>query len=329
MTREQERRLGSGRAHAKVIVFGEHAVVYGAPAIAAPVPELAVHVSATRSPSESGCRVTFSEVEPGAGTSALREPADAGLQTLVSNTLRAFGIGDCGIDLVVDCPIPPARGLGSSAACGRAVAVALADLFDRELDAQTGFDLVQSAERVAHGTPSGVDTAATASTVPILFRDGVAAPLSIGPETVFVVADSGTSSSTKDSVSRLRRRFEREPAEQRRFVTAITDITRSALTDIECGDVRGLGTKMTENHWLLGDLGLSTAHLDHLVQVALQAGACGAKVTGGGSGGCLLAVAEGPERAAEVAVRLGRGGAVATWTMSHASRSMEYRGSRI
>lgn len=335
-----EQRLGSGRAHAKIILFGEHAVVYGAPAVAAPVPELAVHVTATRSADRAPGRVLFSAVEQGAsgqpgapadGAGALREPADRGLQVLVSNTLGVFGIGDRGIDLVIDCGIPTARGLGSSAACGRAVVRALADLFDREVDEATSFDLVQSVERLAHGTPSGVDAAATSAAVPILFRRGSSVPLSWGSDAVFVIADSGLASSTHDSVAGLRARFDRDPEQRIYFLAQATRLAMGALLDIEEGSLPELGAKLTENHELLRDFGLSTTDLDRLVQVAVSAGARGAKVTGGGAGGCAIALADDADAAARISAELRSAGAVATWTL-RAQRHLDpadYRRSRI
>ncbi|NDZ90724.1 mevalonate kinase, partial [Streptomyces sp. SID10115] len=108
---------------------------------------------------------------------------------------------DVHLEVILDCAIPPGRGLGSSAACARAVVLALADLFGREVSARTVFDLVQSAENVAHGRASGVDATAVGAPGPLLFQQGTAQDLDVGCEGLFIVADSGEVGRTKDAVT--------------------------------------------------------------------------------------------------------------------------------
>ncbi|APB01123.1 Mevalonate kinase [Nocardia seriolae] len=315
------RRFGIGRAHAKVILFGEHAVVYGAPAVAVPVPELAVNVTATRSADSTDCQVLFSAVEPDmvdrltTPEKDLLEPAGQALRLLVANCLEVFEAEDSGVDLVIDCGIPTARGLGSSAACARAVVRALADLFDRKVDEKTCFELVQFSERLAHGTPSGVDAAATGAVTPILFRRGSSMPLTWGFDGVFVIADSGLASSTCDAVTELRERFDRDSGRRAYFIAQATRLAMGALRDIEKGSLPELGSKLTENHELLRDVGLSTADVDRLVVAAIGAGARGGKVTGGGTGGCVVALADDVEAALRISAELRSAGADATWML--------------
>lgn len=309
------RSVGIGRAHAKTIVLGEHAVVYGAPALALPVPQLAVTASAgwsARTPGDSG---DVSLTMTGSASRPVATQASDWLQRLTAEFRATMDVtDDVHLDVILDCAIPPGRGLGSSAACARAVVFALADLFDREVTPQTAFDLVQTAENVAHGRASGVDATAVGASGPLLFQQGHAEELPIGCEGLFIVADSGEVGRTKDAVGLLREGFQRHPGAQERFVgraTELTDASRHALAD---GEPERLGSHMTEYHELLRDGGLSTDRIDALVEGALGAGSLGAKITGGGMGGCVLALTR-SEQASAVTRRLHEAGAVQTWVV--------------
>ncbi|MCM6778681.1 mevalonate kinase [Nocardia sp. CDC159] len=306
--------VGVGRAHAKSILFGEHAVVYGAPAVALPLPDLGVTVRARRSGSMDG-QVRLTEVtgDPAAEPDA-RMRFDPGLSTLIESFRLETEISCSAIDLGIDCAIPFGRGLGSSAACARAVVLALADLFDVAVDARFVFDLVQTSERAAHGSPSGVDTVATGSPVPIWFRGGAVKELAIGVDAVFVVADSGVSSSTKTAVARLRETFDADPPAKSHFLRESSRITAAAVEDMARGRVRELGRRLTDNHELLSSLDLSTIETDRLVDAALATGCAGAKLSGGGLGGCVVALVGPSADVTAVTETLHAAGATATWT---------------
>ncbi|AFT99548.1 mevalonate kinase [Nocardia brasiliensis] len=311
----REHPIGIGFAHAKVVLFGEHAVLYGVAAAAIPVKQLTMQVTASLSAADDECWVTF------AGPGALpavdpRRRADAPMRVLVSNTLAALGSRHRGVNLVVDCGIPQARGLGSSAAGARAVVLALADLLDRHIEPQVCHYLIQSSEQAVHGKSSGVDAAAVAASRPILFRDGVATDLAWGVDALVVIADSGVAASTQDAVGQLRRRFEQHPGRQAEFVDRALRIVRTATDGLARGDLDAVGRAFTRNHELLRDVELSSAALDALVDSAVAAGSPGAKLTGGGLGGCVLALARDLPQASEIAMAFRRAGATSTWTVA-------------
>lgn len=331
-----QRRTGVGHAHGKAILLGEHAVVYGAPALAIPVPQLTVTAHATRRPGsgDSADQVTFALAGPGS-TSEI-PPSSSGLQSLVAEFKEWAGVGLCA-DVVIDCAIPQGRGLGSSAACARAAVLALADLLGRRLDARAAFNLVQASENVTHGRASGIDALATGATSPLLFRSGTAQELPLpmpvdgsahtrerragradadwppGPGGLFVIADSGVSSGTSVAVALLRRRFEHEPETQEAFVGQVSDLTDAAVRDLARGQWSDFGARMNENHRLLREIGISTDGIDALVEAALAAGSLGAKISGGGLGGCMIALADGSDQAEAVVSGLQEAGAVQTW----------------
>ncbi|MFE5548824.1 mevalonate kinase [Streptomyces sp. NPDC056534] len=310
------RQFGMGFAHGKIILLGEHAVVYGAPALALPVPGLTVTAKAVLSSRPSGHPgdATFTM----AGIVPAPAPVETGetLRRIVVDFKKTTGIKvDTPIDIVIDSGIPAGRGLGSSAACARSVVLALADLFGRQLNPGTIFDLVQAAENLTHGRASGIDTLATGSSTPVLLTGGVTREPEVEIDGIFVIGDSGEVGRTNEAVGMLRRRFQRDPQAQEEFLARVSTLTSLAVRDLADGQAGNFGARMIACHAALREAGLSTDRIDTLVGVALTAGSLGAKISGGGLGGCVIALADRPERAQEISSRLLGAGAERTWTV--------------
>ncbi|MGW5636050.1 mevalonate kinase [Streptomyces sp. NPDC003832] len=308
------RSTGVGHAHAKAVLLGEHAVVYGAPALAVPVPVLTVTATARRSPERAAGGVTVTLT--GSASRPMAAQASDGLRGLIGEFTRSLGVDDDRhLDVALDAGIPHGRGLGSSAACARAVVHALADLHGRDVTEQQTFDLVQTAENVAHGRSSGVDARAVGARGPLLFRRGEAEELRVGHHGLLVIADSGVVGRTKDAVELLREGFEQHTGARERFVERATRLTEGARQALVEGRSEELGARLTDYHDLLRAAGLSIRAVDDLVEAALTAGALGAKITGGGLGGCAIALTR-TDRAEEVTRELRAAGAVRTWTVA-------------
>ncbi|NEB97597.1 mevalonate kinase [Streptomyces anulatus] len=309
------RSVGIGRAHAKAILLGEHAVVYGAPALALPIPQLTATASVGWSPHSPDGPHDMSLTMTGSASRPMVTQASESLRRLTAEFRASMGVTDrLHLDMVIDCAIPPGRGLGSSAACARAVVLALADLFDRKISQSTAFDLVQTAENVTHGRASGVDAMAVGASVPLLFQAGEAQELAVGCEGLFIIADSGVVGRTRDAVELLREGFLRHPGSQERFVLRASVLTEEARHAFADGRPEELGSRLTEYHELLRTAGLSIDRIDTLVEAARTAGALGAKMTGGGMGGCMIALTR-SWQASEVTRKLHEAGAVQTWVL--------------
>lgn len=300
--------LGTGHTRAKFILMGEHSVVYGHSAIALPLPALSMDVELRAT--EGAARI---HSEYFSGVLADAPSSLAGPLAAIDAASTAFGVRLEGLLIDVESSIPAERGLGSSAATAGAIVHAFADAAGARISDREHFDLVQVAERVAHGTPSGLDAVATNSRVPVLFTGGVTAPLPMTLQGSFVIADTGVRGRTRVAVTEVRRRREERPLWADARLDRLGRLASDAADDLADARVAALGSRMSEAHDILRELGVSSGELDALVTAATDAGALGAKLTGGGQGGCVVALAPTPAIAADVTRALHAAGAARSW----------------
>ncbi|QAY60492.1 mevalonate kinase [Microbacterium protaetiae] len=297
-------------AHAKVILLGEHAVVHGAPAIALPVHGLALTATVTRTDRPLWIDSVLYRGPIAAAPELLAAPV-----TAIVETLRHVGAPATGRAVRIDGEIPAERGLGSSAAVAAAIAAAVARSCGVELDAAERFALIQAAERVAHGTPSGLDARSVVSDTPVWFQAGQARELPSALGGVFVIADTGLRGRTREAVAGVAALKAAEPDRVAGILSRIQECTQAAVDDLAGDDRAALGARMSQVHALLRELTVSNPHLDRLVASAEAAGALGAKLTGGGRGGCVLALAETAQNAETIAAAMRENGAERTWML--------------
>ncbi len=303
-------RSAEASAPAKVILFGEHAVVYGLSAIAAPLSTLRAHAVVT--PTAAGAGLFIDAVDLGEQVSiGTGSPSpDHTLARAALLCLSELGIRAADLTVRLTSQIPIASGLGSGAALTAALMRALVASAGAILPDDRLNELVYEVEREFHGTPSGIDNTVVVFERAITFVRGERpALLAVGAPFTLIVADTGVRSSTREAVAAVRALVESDPAGARSMLNAIGQIAGQARGAIAAGHVEDLGALMTENHALLGALTVSSPELDHLVQAALNAGAWGAKLSGGGRGGNMIALAA-ENRVAAVSDALRDAGAV-------------------
>ncbi|MGB9716905.1 MAG: mevalonate kinase [Thermoproteota archaeon] len=279
------------RAPAKVIISGEHSVVYGHPALV-----VAVNVYSKVSVEafdEIGAHEIFSDKY---GVAKMIGRAFSGPSQLkpFARIIDVFkdSEGFKGrLRVRISSEIPPASGMGSSASLSVALANALLKLvYDKPSDEKV-FSLAMEGERVAHVNPSGVDVAVALWGGLILFvKDKGVERLEAG-QGVFLLADSGLERSTKEMVLKVASLKEREPNLFNMIMTSVSDVTIK-ISRLLKTDIVEAGRLMTLNHLLLSLMGVSNSRLDSLVWTSISAGAYGAKLTGGGGGGCVLTLVD-------------------------------------
>jgi mevalonate kinase len=197
--------------------------------------------------------------------------------------------------LTVRSTIPIASGLGSGAAVSTALVRALAGFLSHSLTPLEVSDLVFEVEKIHHGTPSGIDNTVIAYERPVYFVRGEASGptlMLVGAPFTLLIADTGLPSPTRRLVDRVRRSWRRDSTRCQALFERIGDVARDARRRIELGETDSLGPLMNENQALLTDLGVSSAILNSLVAAARAAGASGAKLSGAGQGGNMVALVD-------------------------------------
>lgn len=298
-------------APAKFILFGEHAVVYGKPAIA--VPFRAIQATADSSPNPSGAGLTINARDLGQTLRVGPERVENGLIRAAQLTLAWLGADTPDLNIAVSSTIPLASGLGSGAAISAALIRELSAALGSPLDGDELNALVYEVEKMYHGTPSGIDNTVIVKDTPIYFIKGQPPqPFSIGAPLTFVIADSGVQGSTAETVSAVRELYNSEPDTYNGFFDEIAAIVEEARRTIEQGRVAEIGPLMNRNHHLLNILTVSSPLLNQLTGAAREAGALGAKLSGGGRGGNVIALTK-PEEAHWVVDAVKEAGAVRAW----------------
>jgi mevalonate kinase len=280
-------------APAKIILFGEHAVVYGRPAIAVPVLEVKARVVVKAAPHAAPGTIQIQAPALGLAASLKELPGEHPLGTAVRLALESIDISSPpALTLRVSSTIPIAAGMGSGAAVTVAVLRALSSFLGKPLSDERVCALTYQVEELYHGTPSGIDNTTIAYARPVYFiRDQPIQTLLVSRPFTIVIGDTGIPSPTSFSVGDVRRAWEAEPGRYEALFDAIGSLTGEARQAIEMGNTTELGPLMNDNQEHLEEMGVSSPELEDLIQAARTAGALGAKLSGGGRGGNMIALA--------------------------------------
>jgi len=294
-------------APGKIILFGEHAVVYGRPALAVPVTQVHADVDVSNS-SRAGIWIDAPDVNLHAELNTL--PSDHPIASVIHNFLFILRVSSFpNLEIKINSTIPVASGLGSGAAVTVALTRALSShlhysMTDEEVNAFT-----YEIEKLHHGTPSGIDNTVITYAKPVYFVKGQAMEIiTVGRPFTIVIGDTGVSAPTKESVADVRRLWRNDMWRWESVFDKVTEISFTARRAIEQGHWEMLGELMNENHKLLQKLTVSSPELDHLVGAACESGALGAKMSGGGRGGNMIALVK-PDMAESVSLSLKEAGA--------------------
>lgn len=278
-------------APGKIILFGEHAVVYGRPALAVPVTQVHADVDIADS-SRPGIWIHAPGVNLLAEWTSL--PSDHPVASVLHNFFFAFGISPFpNLDISITSTIPVASGLGSGAAVTVALVRALSSTLQRPLSDEQVNAFAYEIEKLHHGTPSGIDNTVITYARPVYFIKGQPIEtFAVGRPFTIVIGDTGISAPTKESVGDVRKLWEADKTLWEKVFDQVGEISNSAREQIESGHIESLGDLMNQNHALLQTMTVSSPELDRLVEAARRSGASGAKMSGGGRGGNMIALVE-------------------------------------
>ncbi len=317
-------------APGKIILFGEHAVVYGRPALAVPVIQVHADVDVTDS-DRPGIWIDAPDIHLHAELNTF--PSDHPLATVIHNFFfisrispspRVRGARGEGhfpnLKINITSTIPVASGLGSGSAVTVALTRALSSYLDYPMTDDEINTFTYEIEKIHHGTPSGIDNTVITYSKPVYFVKGhPIETFKVGHPFTIVIGDTGINAPTRESVGDVRKLWEADKEKWEGVFDQVGEIARQAREAIERGKpalseaevMIELGEFMNQNHALLQEMTVSSPELDRLVSAARKAGALGAKMSGGGRGGNMIALVH-PEQAEAISKSLMDAGAKST-----------------
>lgn len=300
----------------KSFLCGEHAVVYGVPALAVPLPDLRAEaqVKSIIGP----CRI----MAPDLDLDLQVNPHDPDPHPLVTTVLSALGHFEQPLPdatITVSSQIPIGRGLGSGSAISAAIFRALAGFYGLEPAKAEELAFIHQIDTIYHGRPSGIDGAVVSHERALRFVRGEK-PVFLDLPTGWslLIADSGISSPTHLMVNGLRERYDQAPHRYDLLMTAIGALSRQVEIALKTDAMRIVGRLLNRNQALLNELGVSTPRIEELAQTARDAGALGAKLSGAGGGGVVIALTQGqPEQNQEILAAWQAKGVERSWSVDY------------
>ncbi len=302
--------MGKGSGYGKTIVFGEHFVVYGLPALASAIG------SKTTATVEKKPGVGYEMIDERPEVPGYKEKKFEEQKVAIKNVMEFMGIDPQkqGLKIVFGGDLVCASGVGASAANCVSLARAINDEFKLGWDDEQINAAAYEGEKGYHGTPSGIDnTASTFGGLVYYIRN-----LEGGPNTVetiqlkkpvkLVIASSGLTANTKDVVDDVRKLKEKDPKWFDGVVKEYLEVVTRGRKALESLDLKSVGKLMDKNHALLEKITVSNDILDKMVKIARAAGAYGAKVTGTGRGGNMISLTPTTQVQDAVATALSKAG---------------------
>ncbi|HLR07752.1 MAG TPA: mevalonate kinase [Bacillota bacterium] len=310
MTTKEKTAVGT--AHSKLILIGEHAVVHGQPAIAIPFPLVGVKSIVEYVPGSVKIDSSFYHGPLEHAPELLH-----GIVDCIKDTLQYLSLPCKDLLIRINSSIPPGKGLGSSASVAIAVVKSLFAYSGRTYSNEELMNLANVAETFAHGSPSGIDTLTITSETPVWYeKANPFAFIKLNSDFHFIVADSGRVGNTRLAVESVTNLLKAAPKIIQSKLDRIGELTYQAKHALERKGKDILGQLLNEAQKELEALGVSDAGLNKLINFARQEGALGAKLTGGGHGGCIIALARDEIHSRQLKEKLKKFGANAVWSFA-------------
>ena len=297
--------MGRGSGFGKVILFGEHFVVHGVPGIVS-----AIDSTVDAEVKKIGEGITVRDERKGARGYTQKKRAQQ--KESIERMLKTMGIDPekAILEIWLGGNLPGFSGIGASAASSVAIARAISEGFEMDLSDEKVNEIAYEAEKAYAGTPSGIDNTAATYGGLIWFKRNLSGgpnmieKLSIREPVEIVIGNTGIVADTKEMVAGVAARKKRNPGKYNPLFKQAEDLAFTARKALKEFDLRKVGELMNENHRLLQEIEVSCEELDYLVNLAREQGAFGAKLTGGGGGGCMVALTSGKELQEAVATAM-------------------------
>jgi mevalonate kinase len=301
--------MGRGSGFGKVILFGEHFVVHGVPGIVS-----AIDLTVDAEVKNIGKRINVKDERKDAkGYTEMKKTQQ---KESIERMLKAMGIDSktASLEILLGGNLPGFSGIGASAASSVAIARAITEEYEMNLLDDRINEIAYEAEKAYAGTPSGIDNTAATFGGLIWFKKN----LSGGPNTIerlnikepveIVMGDTGVVADTKAMVDGVAERKKKNPEKYNPLFMQAEELAFEARKALKKFGLKKVGNLMNENHRLLQEIEVSCRELDYLVNLARERGAFGAKMTGGGGGGCMVALTPGKELQEAVAMAIEKKG---------------------
>jgi mevalonate kinase len=293
--------MGKGSGYGKVILFGEHFVVHGVPGIVSAI--------------DSSTDAEVKKAAKGLNVKDERKTAkgygeEKRLQQIesIERMLKAMDLDpQTPLDIWIGGTLPGFSGLGASAASSVAIARAINEEFNLSLTNERINAIAYEGEKAYAGNPSGIDNTAATYGGLMWFRKNPAGgsdlveKIHIRKPVEIVIGSTGKVANTKAMVEGVAERKKKDPQKYDPLFKQAESLAIAGRKALEAGELKKVGDLMNENHHILQEIGVSSKELDLLVDMARKQGAFGAKLTGGGGGGCMVALTPGKEAQGKVA----------------------------
>lgn len=273
-------KRGIGKSHSKIILIGEHSVVYGYPAIAIPLKKIEIECAIE----EAKSNFFYDETDT--------------LSVAIFTALKYLKKENVKIKYKITSQIPQKRGMGSSAAVSIAAIRAIFNYFRENLEDELLEKLVNTAEIVAHKTPSGLDAKTCLSDKAIRFvKNKGFSYIDLNLDAYLVIADTGIYGNTGEAIQNVKNLGSKAELSLKKLGRLTDEMTRILTGNIENKEekikkISKIGEIMTAANTELGKLNITIEKTELFVKTVIENGAAGAKISGGGLGGCVIALAE-------------------------------------
>lgn len=302
--------IGFGRSTGKIILMGEHSAVYGEPSIVMPFTLVKCTVEVKTNKRD----VNWIECIHFKGSIADLPSQFSNIYYLIYSLINKFSLIDS-IDLVIQSEIPIERGMGSSAGVATAITRAFYDYVNAPLYQETLLYFVNQSEKIVHEKPSGMDAFATSSNKLICFEDKkFSTYLSLKMDSILIVAESGIKGNTHTAIKKVESLIKNDRQSTEKKIKKLGSLAGHAKKSLMERDSITLGLYFNKAHSILKDLRVSIPFIDNLIDTAINLGALGAKMTGGGLGGTIIVLSRSIEHAELIKKGLRKQGVKQMWT---------------